>query len=61
MSVLQRPFTTQSYCLLLHAWLSLKVSTKTLGKTLYQTKDNLFSDCLRAELPTPRIPAFMSL
>jgi hypothetical protein len=33
-----------------HAWLSLKVKAKALGKTLYQTKDDLLSDYLRAEL-----------
>ena len=42
-----------------HAWLSLKVKAKVLGKTLYQTKDDLFSDYLRAELAAPRIQAFM--
>lgn len=42
-----------------HAWLSLKVTAKALGKTLYQTKDDLFSDYLRAELADPRIHAFM--
>ena len=42
-----------------HAWLSLKVKAKTLGKTLYQTKDELLDDYLRAELVAPRIRAFM--
>jgi len=42
-----------------HAWLSLKVKAKLLGKTLYQTKDDLFSDYLRTELAAPRIQAFM--
>ena len=42
-----------------HAWLSLKVKAKTLDKTLYQIKDNLLSDYLRAELATPRIHAFI--
>ena len=42
-----------------HAWLSLKVKAKSLGKTLYQTKGDLLSDYLRAELATPRIQAFM--
>jgi len=42
-----------------HAWLSLKVMAKTLGKTLYQTKDKLLSDYLRAELAAPRIQAFL--
>ncbi len=41
-----------------HAWLSLKVKAKALGKTLYQTKDDLLSEYLRAELNTPRIQAF---
>lgn len=44
-----------------HAWLSLKVTAKFLGKTLYQTKEDLWSDYLRAELAAPRIQAFMSL
>jgi hypothetical protein len=42
-----------------HAWLSLKVKARSLGKTLYQTKDDLLSDYLRAELAAPRIQAFM--
>lgn len=42
-----------------HAWLSLKVKAKLLGKTLYQTKDDLLSDYLRTELAAPRIQAFM--
>jgi len=42
-----------------HAWLSLKVEAKSLDKTIYQTKDDLFSDYLRAELATPRIQAFL--
>ena len=42
-----------------HAWLSLKVKAKVLGKTLYQTKDHLLSDYLRAELAAPRIHAFL--
>ena len=41
-----------------HAWLSLKVQAKTLGKTLYQTKADLFSDYLRTQLAAPRIHAF---
>ena len=41
-----------------HAWLSLKVKAKLLRKTLYQTKDDLLSDYLRAELAAPRIQAF---
>ncbi|HSO13570.1 MAG TPA: IS701 family transposase, partial [Anaerolineales bacterium] len=42
-----------------HTWFSLKVMAKALGKTLYQTKDDLLSDYLRAELATPRIQAFL--
>lgn len=41
-----------------HAWLSLKVISKCLGKTLYQTKADLFSDYLRAQLHNPAIPAY---
>ena len=42
-----------------HAWISLKVKAKTLGKTLYQTKHGLFSDYLRAELAAARIQTLM--
>lgn len=42
-----------------HAWLSLKVKAKALGKTLYQTKRDLLSDYLRTELKRPRIQAFL--
>ena len=42
-----------------HAWLSLKVKAKELGKTLYQTKHDLLSDYLRAELMQPPIQAFL--
>ena len=42
-----------------HAWLSLKVKAKALGKSLYKTKDDLLSDYLRAELATPQIQALM--
>jgi len=42
-----------------HAWLSLKVKAKELGKTLYQTKHDLLSDYLRAELRQPQIQAFL--
>ena len=42
-----------------HAWVSLKVKAKALGKTLYQTKEALLSDYLRTELAAPRIQAFM--
>jgi len=41
-----------------HAWLSLKVHAKSLGKTLYQARRDLFSDYLRAELRNPTIKAF---
>jgi hypothetical protein len=40
-----------------HAWLSLKVQAKRLGKTLYQVHTNLFRDYLRAELANPHVPA----
>jgi hypothetical protein len=42
-----------------HAWLSLKVKAKELNKTLYQTKHDLLSDYLQAELRQPRIQAFL--
>ena len=41
-----------------HAWFSLKVMAKKLGKTRYQAKHNLWSDYLRNELRNPRIPAY---
>ena len=41
-----------------HAWFSLKVMAKKLGKTLYQVKHNLWSDYLRNELRNPQIPAY---
>jgi SRSO17 transposase len=41
-----------------HAWLSLKVKARDLGKSLYAVQHDLFSDYLRAELRSPRIPAF---
>ena len=41
-----------------HAWFSLKVMAKKLGKTLYQVKHDLWSDYLRNELRNPRIPAY---
>ena len=44
-----------------HAWLSLKLKAKVLGKTLCQTKSDLLNDYLRTELATPRIHAFMPL
>jgi len=44
-----------------HAWLSLKVKARELGKTLYQTKHDLLSDYLRAELHQPRIQAYLPI
>ena len=41
-----------------HAWFSLKVIAKKLGKTLYQIKHDLWSDYLRNELRNPRIRAY---
>ena len=41
-----------------HAWFSLKVVAKKLGKTLYQVKHNLWSDYLRNELRNPHIRAY---
>lgn len=40
-----------------HAWLSLKVQAKRLGKTLYQVHTDLFRDYLRAELANPHVRA----
>ena len=40
-----------------HAWLSLKVASVRLGKTLYRAQSDLLSDYLRAELPNPHITA----
>lgn len=40
-----------------HAWLSLKVHAKRLGKTLYQVRTDLFRNYLRAELANPHVPA----
>lgn len=45
-----------AYCY--HAWLSLKTTAKKFGKTRYQTKNNLGSDYLRAELASTRILTF---
>ena len=41
-----------------HAWFSLKVIAKKLGKTLYQVKHDLWSDYLRKELRNPRVRAY---
>jgi len=43
-----------------HAWLSLKVKSLQLGKSLYAVLRDLFTDYLRAELRHARIPAFLS-
>ena len=40
------------------AWFSLKVIAKKLKKTLYQVKQNLWSDYLRNELRHPHIPVY---
>lgn len=40
-----------------HAWLSLKVKAKELGRTLYQVRTDLFREYLRAELRNPHIHA----
>jgi hypothetical protein len=42
-----------------HAWLTIKVHARALGKTIYQVKQDLLSDYLRAELRDPRIPALL--
>ncbi len=42
-----------------HAWLSLRVVAKRMGKSLYAVRQDLFSDYLRAELRNPHIPAFL--
>ena len=39
------------------AWVSLKVKAQELGQTLYELRDSLFSNYLRAELGNPRITA----
>lgn len=40
-----------------HAWLSLKVKAKELGRTLYAVRESLFSRYLRAELRSPMVTA----
>jgi hypothetical protein len=40
-----------------HAWVSLKVTARELGQTLYALRDSLFSHYLRTELRNPRIVA----
>jgi DDE family transposase len=44
-----------------HVWLALKVKAKVLGKTLYQTKHDLLSIYLQAELISPRTLALIPL
>ncbi|MGZ4970859.1 MAG: IS701 family transposase, partial [Methylobacter sp.] len=39
-------------------WVSLKVKANALKKSLYQIRDDLFSDYLRTELRNPRIKAY---
>ncbi|MFK5970174.1 MAG: hypothetical protein QM487_08675, partial [Candidatus Marithrix sp.] len=41
-----------------HAWISIKVKAKQLGKTLYKTKRDLLFNYLSIELSKPRISAF---
>lgn len=41
-----------------HAWVSLKVQAKLLGKTIYRVRTDLFSDYLRSQLHSPTIKAF---
>ena len=41
-----------------HAWLSLKLQAKALGKTIYRVRTDLFSEFLRNELRNPTISAF---
>lgn len=40
-----------------HAWLTMKVETIKLQKTIYRVKSDLLTDYLRTELRSPRIPA----
>lgn len=40
------------------AWISLKVKSKALETSLYQIRNNLFSDYLKAELNNLRIGTF---
>ncbi len=41
-----------------HAWITMKIKAFELQKTIYQVKTDLLTDYLRAELRSPRIPAF---
>ena len=43
-----------------HAWFTMKVKAIELQKTIYQVKTDLLTDYLRAELRSPRIPAFQA-
>jgi hypothetical protein len=43
-----------------HAWISLKVKAKALNTTLYQIRNNLFSDYLKAELDNPAVKAYFA-
>ncbi len=40
-----------------HAWISITVFAKNVGKTIYQLRKELFSDYLKRELINPRIRA----
>lgn len=40
-----------------HAWLSLKVHAKRLGKTIYQVRTDVFRDYVRSELANPHVRA----
>jgi hypothetical protein len=40
-----------------HAWISIKIKAKQVGKTIYQVRKELFSDYLIQELFNPRIQA----
>ena len=42
-----------------HAWATLKVHARKCQQTVYQLKNNLLREYLRAELRQPRISAFM--
>ena len=44
-----------------YAWLTMKVKAIELQKTVYQVRNDLFTDYLRAELRSPRIPAIQGL
>jgi hypothetical protein len=40
-----------------HAWVSLKIKAQELGQTLYEVRESLFTNYLRAELAHPTVPA----